>query len=208
MIRLLKFSIVVILSGIVVAEDDVKCLRGVKSSFRDPDGNLGLWNFDNTTAGFICNFIGVSCWNDNENRVIGLELRELNLGGEVPGALQDCHSLQNLDLSGNGLSGTIPSQICRWLPYLVTLDLSSNDLTGPIPPDLGNCSYLNKLILSDNKLTGNIPSQIGSLARLETLSVANNDLSGRLPSSFDGMDPSGFDFGGTDLCGGPAGKCG
>ncbi|XP_019183339.1 PREDICTED: probable inactive receptor kinase At1g27190 [Ipomoea nil] len=206
--RFLKLSILLVLFGVGVAEDDVKCLQGVKGSFRDPDGNLGLWNFDNTTAGFICKFVGVACWNDNENRVIGLELRELNLGGEVPGALQDCHSLQNLDLSGNGLSGTIPSQICRWLPYLVTLDLSSNDLTGPIPPDLGNCTYLNKLILNDNKLTGNIPSQIASLGRLKTLSVANNDLSGRLPASFDGFDPSGFDFGGTDLCGGPAGKCG
>ena len=29
-----------------------------------------------------------------------------------------------------------PSQICNWLPYLVSLDLSNNALIGPIPPEM------------------------------------------------------------------------
>ncbi|CAH9084564.1 unnamed protein product [Cuscuta europaea] len=204
----LKSTILLVLIIIGGAEDDTKCLQGVKSSLRDPDGSLALWDFQNTTSGFICKFTGVTCWNDNENRVINLALQDMNLGGVVPGALQNCHNLQSLDLSGNGLSGTIPSQICHWLPYLVTLDLSNNHLTGKIPPDLVSCQYLNSLALDGNKLTGNIPSQLSSLGRLKKFSVANNDLSGRLPSSFDSSDPSVFDFAGTKLCGGPAGKCG
>ncbi|KAL3376523.1 hypothetical protein AABB24_003120 [Solanum stoloniferum] len=190
-----------------VAEDDIKCLKGVKNSLTDPKGNLNSWNFANSTVGFICKFVGASCWNDRENRLINLELRDMNLGGNVPDSLKYCRSLQYLDLSGNRISGSIPSDICTWLPYLVTLDLSNNEFTGSIPSDLVSCSYLNKLMLNDNRLSGNIPPQFSSLGRLKIFSVANNDLSGRIPEAFDSAES--FDFGGNDgLCGGPLGKCG
>ncbi|CAN4090689.1 unnamed protein product [Withania somnifera] len=194
-------------SAVAVPKDDIKCLQGVKTSLTDPKSNLRSWNFANSTVGFICKFVGVSCWNDRENRLISLELREMNLRGKVPDSLKYCGSLQNLDLSGNRFSGSIPSGICTWLPFLVTLDLSNNEFNGSIPADLVGCSYLNKLMLNDNKLSGNIPPHFSSLARLKTFSVANNDLSGRIPEAFDKADM--FDFGGNDrLCGGPLGKCG
>ncbi|KAK2967857.1 hypothetical protein RJ640_029851 [Escallonia rubra] len=189
------------------AEDDVRCLQGVKTSLTDPQAKLSSWSFANSTVGFICNFVGVSCWNNQENRLISIELREMGLGGSIPGDLQYCHSLQTLDLSHNSLSGPIPSQICTWLPYLVTLDLSGNDLTGSIPADLGNCSFLNNLILSDNKLSGNIPYQLSTLGRLKKFSVANNGLTGNIPPSFNSFDATGFD-GNKGLCGKPLGKCG
>ncbi|KAL9152484.1 hypothetical protein ABFS82_11G126100 [Erythranthe guttata] len=188
-------------------EDDVICLREVKNSLTDAEGRLSSWNFSNTTVGFICKFVGVSCWNDRENRLIGLALRDLSLAGVVPDSLQFCHSLQNLDLSGNSLSGSIPPQICTWLPYLVTLDLSRNGLTGQIPEDLANCSYLNTLILDDNQLSGSIPFQFSNLGRLKKFSVANNDLSGTVPSF--NSNSVELDFSGNSgLCGGPLGKCG
>ncbi|KAK4426175.1 Inactive LRR receptor-like serine/threonine-protein kinase BIR2 [Sesamum alatum] len=190
-----------------VAEDDVRCLQEVKRSLTDTGGKLNSWVFSNTSVGFICRFVGVSCWNDRENRLIGLELRDFSLSGDIPDSLQFCHSLQTLDLSGNSLSGSIPPQICTWLPYLVTLDLSRNSLTGQIPEDLANCSFLNTLILDDNKLSGSIPYQFSNLGRLRKFSVANNDLSGRVPSfQYDSLE---HDFSGNNgLCGGPLGKCG
>ncbi|KAL2252438.1 inactive LRR receptor-like serine/threonine-protein kinase BIR2 [Sesamum indicum] len=189
------------------AEDDVRCLQEVKRSLTDTGGKLNSWVFSNTSVGFICRFVGVSCWNDRENRLIGLELRDFSLAGDIPDSLQFCHSLQTLDLSGNSLSGSIPPQICTWLPYLVTLDLSRNSLTGHIPEDLANCSFLNALILDDNKLSGSIPYQLSNLGRLRKFSVANNDLSGRVPSfKYDSLE---HDFSGNSgLCGGPLGKCG
>ncbi|KAG8634314.1 inactive LRR receptor-like serine/threonine-protein kinase BIR2 [Manihot esculenta] len=191
----------------VIGEDDVKCLQGVKTSLSDPQGKLNSWNFANSSSGFLCNFVGVSCWNDQENRIINLELRDMDLAGQLPESLKYCKSLQNLDLSSNALSGTIPSQICTWLPYLVTLDLSNNDLSGSIPPDLVNCTYLNNLILSNNRLSGPIPFEFSSLARLKKFSVANNDLTGTIPSFFSNFDSG--DFAGNDLCGEPLGsKCG
>ncbi|KAH6763481.1 Leucine-rich repeat protein kinase family protein [Perilla frutescens var. hirtella] len=195
-----------LLFSISVAEDDVRCLREVRNSLTDPDGKLNSWNFANSSVGFICRFVGASCWNDRENRLISLELRDFALAGDIPSSLQFCQSLQTLDLSGNSLSGSIPTEICTWLPYLTTLDLSRNGLTGQIPEDLANCSYLNTLILDDNKLSGTIPYQFSNLARLKKFSVANNDLSGRVPSFNNGLD---LNFGGNSgLCGGPAGKCG
>ncbi|KAG5254570.1 leucine-rich repeat transmembrane protein [Salix suchowensis] len=195
------------LGAVVFAEDDVRCLQGVSKSLTDPDGKLATWNFGNSSVGFICSFVGVSCWNDRENRIINLELRDMKLSGQVPESLQYCKSLQNLDLSSNSLSGTIPAQICTWLPYLVTLDLSNNDLSGPIPPDLANCIYLNNLILSNNRLSGSIPLGFSALGRLKKFSVENNDLTGPVPSFFNNFDPAGFD-GNKGLCGKPLSKCG
>ena len=48
------------------------------------------------------------------------------------------------------------SQICNWLPYLVSLDLSSNVLVGPIPPEIADCKFLNNLILSNKCLSDSI----------------------------------------------------
>ncbi|XP_016746830.2 inactive LRR receptor-like serine/threonine-protein kinase BIR2 isoform X1 [Gossypium hirsutum] len=190
-----------------ISEDDMKCLEGVKNSLKDPDGKLSSWTFNNNSIGFICKFVGVSCWNERENRLLSLGLRDMKLSGQLPQSLQYCRSLQSLDLSANKLSGSIPTQICSWLPYLVTLDLSSNDLSGTIPPELSYCAYLNNLKLSNNRLSGSIPYQLSGLDRLKKFSVADNDLSGAIPSSFENFGKADF-VGNNGLCGGPLRKCG
>ncbi|KAK8672586.1 hypothetical protein V6N13_110951 [Hibiscus sabdariffa] len=190
-----------------VTEDDKRCLEGVQSSLQDPDGRISSWNFHNNSVGFLCTFVGVTCWNQRENRLVSLQLSDMSLLGQIPQSLEYCGSLQNLDLSANNLSGNIPPQICSWLPYLVTLDLSSNDLSGPIPSELSNCAYLNNLVLSNNRLSGPIPYQLSGLDRLKKFSVANNDLTGTIPSAFSGHDKADF-AGNSALCGGPLGNCG
>ncbi|PON34090.1 Tyrosine-protein kinase [Trema orientale] len=190
-----------------VAEDDVRCLQGIRQSLKDPQGKLASWDFTNTSVGVICKFVGVSCWNDRENRILNLELRDMKLSGSIPQALEYCGSLQRLDLGGNDFTGTIPSQICDWVPFITTLDLSSNGFSGSIPTALGKCQYLNELILNDNRLSGTIPYEIASLGRLKKFSVANNQLTGAIPSSLSRFDKENFD-GNSDLCGKPLGKCG
>jgi hypothetical protein len=194
-------------SSAAVPEDDLMCLKGLKNSLIDPLGRLSSWTFDNSSVGFICKFVGVSCWNDRENRIISLELRDMKLSGSVPESLKYCGSLQNLDLSLNDLNGTIPPKTCDWVPFLVTLDLSNNGFHGSIPPELSKCQYLNSLTLSDNKLSGTIPYELSSLGRLSKFSVKNNDLTGRIPPTFDvRFDKENF-AGNDGLCGGPLGKC-
>ncbi|KAI3931403.1 hypothetical protein MKX01_040320 [Papaver californicum] len=186
-------------------EDDSKCLQGTKQTFTDPQQKLDSWVFSNTSVGYICRFVGVSCWNERENRILGLQLPSMNLQGKIPESLEYCQSLQILELSDNGLTGEIPSKICEWLPYLVHLDLSRNDLTGGIPTELVNCKYLNTLILKDNRLSGSIPYELSRLTRLKKLSVANNELSGEIPSSFSSFSSDDFDGNGK-LCGEPMGS--
>ncbi|KAG7563890.1 Leucine-rich repeat-containing N-terminal plant-type [Arabidopsis suecica] len=206
----LFFIIFLCFSSVMAAdEDDIRCLRGLKTSLTDPQNALKSWNFDNTTLGFLCNFVGVSCWNNQENRVINLELRDMGLSGKIPDSLQYCASLQKLDLSSNRLSGNIPKELCNWLPFLVSLDLSNNELNGEIPPDLAKCSFVNSLVLSDNRLSGQIPVQFSALGRLGRFSVANNDLSGRIPVFFSSPSYSSDDFkGNKGLCGRPLSSCG
>ncbi|KAL8160962.1 hypothetical protein V2J09_012451 [Rumex salicifolius] len=188
--------------------DDIKCLQSIKEAVDDPQGSLDSWDFTNTSAGSICKFNGVVCWNDHENRLYKLQLGGFQLSGHIPDSLHLCSSnLEYIDYSGNSFSGSINSSICRWLPYLVSLDFSKNQLTGEIPANLSDCQYLNKLDLSNNQLSGRIPFELATLTRLSTFSVANNRLNGPIPTGLSHFDESSFD-GNGGLCGSPAGKCG
>ncbi|KAI3984104.1 hypothetical protein MKX01_035231 [Papaver californicum] len=187
-------------SNVVIAikEDDIRCLKGVKASFKDPQGMLDSWVFNTSSSlgSYVCIFSGVD-----------LQLPSSELSGQVPNSVQYCSSLQTLDLSGNNISGTIPSQICTWLPYLVSLDLPGINFLAQIPSELAQCKFLNKLILSNNQLSGQIPSQFSHFARLRDFAVANNYLSGPIPSSMSNFSATGFK-GNDGLCGKPLAACG
>ncbi|CAL0321768.1 unnamed protein product [Lupinus luteus] len=190
-------------------EDTVRCLIGIKNTLHDPKNRLSSWQFKNRTVGFICDFVGVSCWNQRENRVLRLDFRNMGLSGGIPDSLKYCgKSLQSLNFGSNSLTSEIPSEMCNWMPFLVSLDLSGNKLSGNIPPTIDQCFYLNVLMLENNDLSGSIPSEFDDLIRLKKFSVANNRLSGAIPALFDDFDKGGFD-GNVGLCGGPLGsKCG
>ncbi len=62
------------------------------------------------------------------------------------------------------------------------LDLSINGLTGSIPPDLGNLTNLRNLSLGGNELGGEIPVSLGNLTNLELLRLDRNQLTGCIPA--------------------------
>ncbi|KAI4382562.1 hypothetical protein MLD38_008512 [Melastoma candidum] len=200
------FLLLILPHHALAVEDDILCLEGIKSSLKDSKGSLSSWSFANTSVSNICYLTGVSCINFNEIRVMSLELSSFGLSGNVPMSLQNCHSLQTLDLSGNSIGGNIPPQICDWLPYLVKLDLSNNDLTGGIPSDIFKCKFLNNLVLSNNRLSGPIPYEVSRLDRLKDFSVAGNALSGSIPAELAKFGADSFT--GNNLCGKPLGSCG
>ncbi|KAK9675717.1 hypothetical protein RND81_11G026000 [Saponaria officinalis] len=189
-------------------DDDVRCLQGVKSAISDPLNHLSSWKFSNTSVDSICKLAGVGCWNEKEDRLLSLQLPSFSLAGTLPPSLQFCRSLQILVLSDNRFSGDIPSQICDWLPFLVTLDLSGNVFSGPIPSQIGNCRFLNSIDLSGNRLSGVIPVELAGLDRLKKLDLGDNQLSGLVPVGLERFGSGGF--GGNDgLCGDVVGvKCG
>ncbi|KAI4969127.1 hypothetical protein ZWY2020_000041 [Hordeum vulgare] len=86
-----------------------------------------------------------------------------------------------IDLSGNSLSGEIPSGLTS-LRGMQLLNMSRNNLTGYIPKDIGNLNLLESLDLSWNKLSGPIPPSVSNLMFLTTLNLNNNLLSGEIPT--------------------------
>ncbi|RLN39006.1 putative inactive receptor kinase [Panicum miliaceum] len=196
-------------SGAAPQEDDLRCLRGVKSGLRDPDGRLASWDFVNTSGGAVCNYNGISCWNMQESRVISLSLSGFGLQGALPSSLQYCRAATTLDLSVNELDGQIPPALCDWLPFVVTLDLSSNKLTGPIPAELANCRFLNSLKLAGNQLSGQIPASLARLDRLKSLDLSGNRLDGQIPTQLGANFPKDSFSGNSGLCGRPvSSRCG
>ncbi|XAR58798.1 Non-specific serine/threonine protein kinase [Bertholletia excelsa] len=189
-------------------ERDVNCLKSLKNSFQDPLNYLSSWNFTNHTPGFICTFAGVECWHPDENKVLNIRLSDMGLKGKFPRALANCSSLVGLDLSGNLIYGTIPSEISEIIPFITSLELSSNNFSGSIPRGLANCSYLNILKLDRNRLTGSIPRELGLLSRIRTFNVANNCLSGPVPHFINNASiPAESYANNSGLCGGPLSPC-
>jgi Leucine-rich repeat (LRR) protein len=82
--------------------------------------------------------------------------------------------LESLNVSGNNLSGALPSQIGN-LKNLKILNASNNDFTG-VPAEVGRLSKLEILDLSNNNLTG-LPYELGDLKNLKTFNISGNQFS-------------------------------
>lgn len=128
-----------------------------------------------------------------------------NFEGSIPVTLRNCTKMQNLYLSSNNLSGSIPDPMFSLWQGLVVVNISYNSLTGPfpwdvstlthlvglyvyanklsgeIPVELGQCSGLVKLHMEENFFEGSIPLSLSSLKGLESLDLSKNNLSGAIP---------------------------
>ena len=82
--------------------------------------------------------------------------------------------VSGLDLSDNGLNGTIPPELGQ-LTELTGLDLAENQLRGEVPPELGQLVHLRDLKLRDNRLTGAIPLELLTLVNLRWLTLDGNE---------------------------------
>ena len=74
--------------------------------------------------------------------------------------------LTELDLTGKGLTGPVPTEVAQ-LARLQVLFLDANELSGPIPPELGQLENVEDLRLHDNMLSGPIPVELSQLKRVQ-----------------------------------------
>ena len=125
-------------------------------------------------------------WTNRTNWLTGARLPEWF------GVTTDGDRVTALDLSGNGLSGSIPPALGN-LTALQRLHLGSrqdvtsgqrfyNALSGFIPAELARLTDLRLLSLGDNQLTGAIPPELARLVNLQELVLENNVLSGSIPA--------------------------
>ncbi len=87
-----------------------------------------------------------------------------------------------LNLWNNGLSGNLPDEVFN-LVKLNVLYLNSNNLTGTLSPNISKLKELKELDLTFNFFEENIPSEIGELTNLKALNLLNNQFEGELPKS-------------------------
>ncbi|XP_047052261.1 receptor-like protein EIX1 [Lolium rigidum] len=87
----------------------------------------------------------------------------------------------NIDLSCNGLTGQIPSEIGK-LVALKNLNLSWNSVSGIMPQSIGELRALESFDLSHNELSGEIPTSLSALTSLSLLNLSYNNLTGTIPS--------------------------
>ncbi|XP_017252407.1 probable LRR receptor-like serine/threonine-protein kinase At1g53440 isoform X2 [Daucus carota subsp. sativus] len=120
--------------------------------------------------------------NNSVCHVTHIQLKRLNLTGELPSEFSKLVFLQELELAQNYIHGTIPISFGH-LP-LITLSLVDNRISGSIPREIANISTLEELILEDNQLGGTLPTELGSLRNLRRLLLSSNNFTGNIPESF------------------------
>ncbi|XP_035545117.1 receptor kinase-like protein Xa21 [Juglans regia] len=123
-----------------------------------------------------------------------LNLEANNFFGTITLEIFNISTMQEIRITDNYLSGTLPSNMGHFLPNLTAIFLGENELSGTIPASISNASQLIIVVLTINsfsglipKTLGHIPETIGGLISLVNLSLAVNQLEGSIPISFGGL---------------------
>ncbi|KAG1334513.1 putative inactive receptor kinase [Cocos nucifera] len=107
-----------------------------------------------------------------------LDLGYNQLTGELP-SLDSLYNLKVFRVGSNQLYGSIPEAVFGISMQLIELDLSGNGFTGSLPPNLGICVSVD---LSKNMLSGNLSVMQYWGDSVETIDLSSNALSGYYPN--------------------------
>lgn len=114
-------------------------------------------------------------------QTLTLSFNPLNFSS-IPKWIADLPSISKIYMAGCGLRSQIPDFLKR--NAIQELDLSTNHLTGSIPSWIGGLSQLYLLNLSKNELVSGIPDSITNLQELGVLDLHSNKLTGSINEVF------------------------
>lgn len=163
--------------------DAAALIRLKKSVEKDQGGILDGWDLMHEPCSF---WHGVTCV---YGRVTELNLSGAGLVGVLPtSAMASLDKLQVLNLPGNAFYGN-GSSLTQLPLTLQQIDISSNGHTGAIPEEFLESHRFTFVNLSHNNFSGTLPANLlSSQARLQTLDLSFNNFSG--PISFLDLNPS------------------
>eukprot|EP00246_Nothoceros_aenigmaticus_P003648 TRINITY_DN14826_c0_g1_i1.p1 TRINITY_DN14826_c0_g1~~TRINITY_DN14826_c0_g1_i1.p1 ORF type:complete len:756 (+),score=85.64 TRINITY_DN14826_c0_g1_i1:320-2587(+) len=114
--------------------------------------------------------------------VTKLNLSGQGLTGSIPGQIGDLSQLRVLDLQDNNLNSIVPAAIAKLGQHLQYLYLTRNNLTGPFPDSILQLVNLLDLRIDENNFVGPLPDDIRNLTDLTILSLGGNQFTGPIPS--------------------------
>ncbi|XP_043722830.1 leucine-rich repeat receptor-like serine/threonine-protein kinase BAM3 [Telopea speciosissima] len=176
---------------------DALILASLKQGFEFPNPALSNWDVSNLSS--VCRWAGIRC---SEDRVVAVDVTDLNLSGSVSPLISGLDRLVNLSLAGNNFTGSIEIAnltSLQWLNVsinqfsggldwnysglanLEVFDAYNNNFTAPLPLGILSLKKIKYLDFGGNFFFGEIPPAYGNLIELEYLSLAGNDLRGRIP---------------------------
>ncbi|KAJ0087921.1 hypothetical protein Patl1_33292 [Pistacia atlantica] len=114
--------------------NDFHVLVSLKQGFLSPEPALTSWNSSNPSS--VCSWAGVLC---SQDRVVSLDLTDLDLGGSVSAQVSRLDMLTYLSLAGNNFRGGI--EVAN-LSSLQSLNISHNQFTGGLDWNYSTLSNL------------------------------------------------------------------
>ena len=104
--------------------------------------------------------------------------------GTIPTEYGLLTKLTAIELSGNSLRSSLPTEFGRLEKMVGPFTLSSNALTSAIPTELGvGLHQLTSLVaLNSNLLSSAVPSELGILHKMWQLDLSSNSLSSTIPT--------------------------
>ncbi|CAK9134162.1 unnamed protein product [Ilex paraguariensis] len=174
----------------LLPEEEVQALETISSKLQNRywsvrrsscsgGGDLNVTFTDEFFSNVTCNCSfsgGTVC------HVTNIQLKGLNLTGVLPAEFSNLSYLQEIELSRNYISGSIPTNLGQL--NLTILSLLGNRIGGSIPKEIGDISTLEQLVLEDNQLGGSLHRNLGSLSRLKRLLLSANNFTGTIPETF------------------------
>lgn len=144
----------------------------------------GDWKIKWDLVSSVSTWYGVEISN---GRVVGLNLADNNLKGELPSSIGDLQHLQTLALFNNEIKGNLPDAVFE-IATLKILLLSNNKFSGNLSHKIGNINSLENLSLFDNNFVGEIPKELENLHHLSEMNLSYNKFKGSVSKKLTLLD--------------------